>query len=166
MADLIVQDFAGIHNSDLEKTSARLIKGGKTAKQIKQAEKDRAWYARNAEYKKKRAKEYYAKHREEKIAYAIAYRAANYEKTIDSHLKCRYGLTQKQVYELISNQDGKCKICGVKFNRETKKTTPHIDHCHSTGRIRGVLCSKCNVSLGHLEKPGFLEAALKYLEVS
>ena len=139
-----------------------IVQEGKTKAQIQQ----KAWYDRNAEYKKQKAKEYYWANREQKIAYAVAYREANYGKTIDSHLKCRYGLTQNDVAAMRSAQDDKCAICGNVFDEANKGMALHIDHCHATGRVRGLLCGKCNISLGHLEKEGFLESAIRYLGVA
>ena len=61
--------------------------------------------------------------------------------------KYLYGITLKQ-YEVIHNrQQGKCGICGDK-----SKTYLCVDHNHSTGQIRGLLCRTCNMNLGWLEK--------------
>lgn len=77
----------------------------------------------------------------------------------------RYGVTNEQFELLFSSQDGVCAIC--KFKTETrspKKPSPHIDHCHKTGRIRGLLCNPCNKALGLLlENPQLALAAFNYL---
>lgn len=70
------------------------------------------------------------------------------------HLKKQYGLTVEQ-YELLHQmQNGLCYICrlperGGKTDRGRRLA---VDHCHKTGLIRGLLCSKCNGSLGWYEK--------------
>jgi hypothetical protein len=46
---------------------------------------------------------------------------------------------------MVDAQDGKCDICKTKF-LDKKRT--HIDHCHATGEIRGVLCQPCNHAIG------------------
>lgn len=52
-----------------------------------------------------------------------------------------------------------CEIC----NRKTKRMA--IDHCHKTGQYRGILCMRCNMSIGHFEdSPELLKLAAKYLE--
>lgn len=54
---------------------------------------------------------------------------------------------------------GKCEICG----RYTTKR--QVDHCHRTGKIRGMLCRECNLGLGHfLDRPSVLRRAADYLE--
>jgi hypothetical protein len=72
-----------------------------------------------------------------------------------------YGMTEKSFFEAVERQNNSCAICQHKFGDRRK---PVIDHCHSTGRTRDILCSPCNTSLGHIEKPGFVAAALAYLE--
>ncbi len=61
-------------------------------------------------------------------------------------LKRKYGITLKEVEDMRSSQGGMCAIPGC--GREAKV----IDHCHSTGRVRGLLCNGCNASLGHLKE--------------
>jgi hypothetical protein len=56
-------------------------------------------------------------------------------------------------------QDGKCLIC-------KEREAVAIDHCHTTGKVRGLLCLGCNTFLGHIESEGRLAAALEYLEES
>jgi hypothetical protein len=58
-----------------------------------------------------------------------------------------YGHTAEMTARLMERQDGLCAICRT----TTIKGSLHLDHCHSTGRVRGFLCSKCNTSLGALE---------------
>ena len=61
---------------------------------------------------------------------------------------------------MINEQDGKCAICGTRL--EIGRNT-HVDHNHLTGKLRGVLCNKCNLHLGWLEKPGFMEIVMGYV---
>ena len=63
-----------------------------------------------------------------------------------NHYKRKYGITVDEYEALLEAQGGKCKICG----REPTKKRLHLDHCHKTGTIRGLLCSKCNAGLGLL----------------
>lgn len=74
----------------------------------------------------------------------------------------RYGISPEQYYEMLKEQDGKCKICN--------QTVPEgqyldIDHNHKTGEIRGLICNKCNKGLGFFgEDIKVLENAIKYLK--
>lgn len=60
----------------------------------------------------------------------------------------KYGITQKIYLELLEKQHGVCYICGSKPNKKSL----HVDHSHESGKVRGLLCSKCNGALGWLEK--------------
>lgn len=60
-------------------------------------------------------------------------------------LKSKYNISMEKFNELLLVQNNKCKICNTEF--KTEKGT-HIDHCHTTGNIRGLLCANCNVLLG------------------
>lgn len=66
-----------------------------------------------------------------------------------------YGLTTEDVDALIAAQGGRCKLCG-------NETMLVVDHEHSTGVVRGMLCNKCNRALGAAENLG-LERILGYL---
>ena len=68
----------------------------------------------------------------------------------------RYGLDRKQQIELLEKQDSKCALCNdpIKLHDRSKfgsKSTGNIDHCHTTGVVRGILCHPCNVTLGYFE---------------
>ena len=65
-------------------------------------------------------------------------------------------------------QDGKCGICGkpetIKDGRNGKRKKLALDHCHSSGKLRGLLCSRCNAGLGYFkDDPARLRAAITYL---
>lgn len=61
-------------------------------------------------------------------------------------IKSKYGITYEQYYSRLDLQNKLCKSCGdeLKTDRGT-----HIDHCHNTGVVRGILCMSCNIILGH-----------------
>lgn len=80
----------------------------------------------------------------------------------ESFLKRTYNLTLKDYENMLISQDNKCKICLI--NHEEAKRGLVIDHCHKTGRIRGLLCNKCNRGLGHFDdSPKLLHTAIAYL---
>lgn len=71
----------------------------------------------------------------------------------------RYGITEEEYKTILDKQDGKCSICTQDFIK-----TPHIDHCHETKKVRGLLCSNCNTMLGLAkDSPQILERAIHYL---
>ncbi|QNP73677.1 endonuclease VII domain-containing protein [Streptomyces roseirectus] len=74
------------------------------------------------------------------------------------HLKRNYNLTESQRDEMIAEQKGLCVIC-------LKAPAVHVDHCHETGRVRGVLCFNCNSAIGKLgDDPDAVRRAASYLE--
>lgn len=76
----------------------------------------------------------------------------------------RYGITQEDFDKMLSEQNNKCKICSIEF-KGTKYT--HIDHCHDTNRVRGLLCNDCNLALGQFnDNTDILDNAIKYLQKS
>jgi hypothetical protein len=81
-------------------------------------------------------------------------------------LKRAYGITLEQYEKLLSKQDGKCAICSIDNNGKyrNKPRAFAVDHCHTTGKIRGLLCSDCNTGIGLLkDNVNYLELAIKYL---
>ena len=75
-----------------------------------------------------------------------------------NHYKTKYGLADEVVKEIMSNRQGMCAIC-------KEETTLVIDHCHSSGKVRGRICSLCNIMLGHArDNPEYLKSAILYLE--
>ena len=72
----------------------------------------------------------------------------------------RYGITVDDYAEMLVSHENKCGICGREFSR-----SPHIDHDHNTGKVRGLLCYPCNSGLGQFQdSPEILKKAVEYLE--
>lgn len=72
-------------------------------------------------------------------------------------------MTDEQYHEMMKTQEGKCAICGTTFTDKPRHI--HIDHCHSTGKVRGLLCKPCNQGLGMFkDDPALLKAAAYYVE--
>ena len=79
-----------------------------------------------------------------------------------NNYKKRYGLSVEQKQALIDGQDCKCAICK---NELTNTHDVCVDHNHVTGAIRGILCRKCNLGIGHLnDSIDILKSAQEYLE--
>lgn len=117
----------------------------------------------NPEKYRERARQWKANNREKHNAQSMAYyyknrsARARYMKLL--HLKTKYGLTEESFNKMMTGQSGCCAIC------EEKLTKPCVDHCHETGKVRGILCDDCNVGLGRFkDNVDNLSAAITYLE--
>lgn len=72
----------------------------------------------------------------------------------------KYGLTQDGYRDMLDAQGGGCAICTKSF----RVAIMHVDHCHATGKVRGILCRQCNVALGLFgDDPDRLMEAAEYL---
>lgn len=99
------------------------------------------------------------------------YRAENPDKFRDTfrdtNLKQRFGISLEQYKEMLEKQGGVCAICGGSEPKSlgSSKQSFSVDHCHDTGRIRGLLCSSCNRGLGLLgDTVESVQRALDYLK--
>ena len=83
--------------------------------------------------------------------------------TRERHLVRKYGVTLADYNALLASQDGKCAICRAPEEDQFKGVF-HVDHCHSTGKVRGLLCRGCNHMLGSVgDDPKLLLRAVEYL---
>lgn len=78
-----------------------------------------------------------------------------------------YGITDVEYNARLESQKGVCAICGTDTPTENHdETRPHlyVDHCHTSGAVRGLLCGNCNTGLGFFkDNPERLKAAIQYL---
>ena len=126
-------------------------------------EKATAWRVANPE-----------RHRENQRRAQRAYVSRNPDVQRATQLKAKYGITIADFDAMFAAQNGCCKVCDVKLDVYTrfvsespvnKATTAHIDHCHSTGRVRGLLCLRCNSAVGYLKDcPERARRLAQYLE--
>lgn len=78
-------------------------------------------------------------------------------------LKRTYGITLEDYNNMLTSQDGKCKICGTDQCSSGKDFA--VDHNHETGEVRSLLCKKCNMGLGHFENnPDACKGLIRYLK--
>ena len=80
----------------------------------------------------------------------------------NAYFKLKYGMTLEQRTDLLGKQNNACAICGVKLSESGTHT--HVDHCHTTGKVRAILCTNCNRGLGHFQdNPELLLKAADYI---
>jgi hypothetical protein len=124
-------------------------------------------------------KRYYDANRTEAIARVKRWQQANQERVNavqrarranpevkrqmrEYHLQRTFGISISEYEAMLAVQDGGCAICK---RPPSPSISLHVDHDHETGRIRGLLCFRCNNSLGDLDDdPALLRAALRYVE--
>ena len=108
----------------------------------------REWRRKNPEKVKAAGERYRGKYPEKVKAYSEEYHKSG--KAREKARERRYGLTAEQVTAMWEAQGCACKMCLVPLEH----AKVHVDHCHTTGRVRGLLCLRCNTCLGHLEPRG------------
>jgi hypothetical protein len=80
-----------------------------------------------------------------------------------SMIKRTYGLSIDEYNEIVSKSNNTCYICGRKSYSDRRL---HLDHDHKTGKVRGILCARCNWYLATIEKnPGILDKIKLYLDL-
>ena len=132
-------------------------------------------YKQTEEYKKNRpiyTKQYRKKNKEKIAAQVSGHYYKNKKHKMSVYRQRQYGITPEDYDIMLKEQNYKCKICSIKFNtnynRESKKDYAHaqqLDHCHTTNKVRGILCPFCNKGLGHFkDNTESLTNAITYLE--
>ncbi len=107
---------------------------------------------------------YYKKNKVEIDAKVNEYRKRYPEKVRESLLKWAYGIDNAEYDRLLKLQNGACAICKT-TNPGGRGNRLHVDHCHGTKIVRGLLCSKCNVGVGYFQNSTQrLRSAADYLE--
>jgi hypothetical protein len=77
----------------------------------------------------------------------------------------KYNFSLEEFNRILHGQDGACAVCKEVKHIEEKGKRLHVDHCHATGKIRGLLCSSCNITLGHAkDNVTRLKSLIGYLE--
>lgn len=124
-------------------------------------ERARKWYAENPERGREIKRKWYARNREKVLATAREHYAKNPTLQREIYLKKEHGLTPTQYDAMNVAQQGHCKVCG----RDDQRL--HVDHDHTTGLIRGLLCGNCNRMVGLAgDDPAVLRQAADYIEQS
>lgn len=79
------------------------------------------------------------------------------------HLKKYYGISNEEYLKMFDEQKGCCAICNISQTELKKKL--FVDHCHNTGKVRGLLCRQCNSVLGYAyDNVDILTKSIEYLK--
>lgn len=102
------------------------------------------------------------------VTYQMAYRLRNpdrYRQLAREKILKQYGITIADYEKMLLEQNNRCAICKTDSPASPDlKTSFHVDHCHRTGVVRGLLCFRCNSAIGKLgDDPDLLETAAAYL---
>lgn len=123
-------------------------------------EKRRAYQKEYALKHKERLKKYRSDNKERISQRHNEWVKKNQAKVSEYQRAWRYGLTVDEMRTLLEDAGDTCQICLRSFD-ENKA----IDHCHTTGKVRGVICNKCNFAIGLIEEnTDTLKRAIKYLD--
>jgi hypothetical protein len=110
---------------------------------------------------------YRAKNKAKIQAYNKEYRKRVFNSARRYDYKINYGITIEQYESMLVKQNNVCAIClrtETATNRGKVKRLA-VDHCHKTGKVRGLLCHNCNTTLGKYEdKPELIKKLIEYLE--
>ncbi len=101
---------------------------------------------------------------ESKTAYLKRWRKDNPHKVRHTYLKKHFKITLAEYEQMLEQQNNGCAICGHKCKTYGNLS---VDHCHKTGKIRGLLCTNCNRAIGLFsDNVDFLKNAIRYLQSS
>lgn len=116
---------------------------------------------------RKRRRERMEETRIARNAYQADWARRNVSKLKGRHLR-KYGLTPESYLALFDAQGGRCAVCLIELTFEPRKANAaNVDHCHATGKVRGILCLRCNTAIGYLkDSPQRARAIAAYLEAN
>jgi hypothetical protein len=81
------------------------------------------------------------------------------------YLQRKYGITLEDYDRMLKEQGGVCAICRSDDVGNDRAARWHVDHCHNSNKVRGLLCHRCNMGIGYFkDDPARLRAAAEYLE--
>ena len=121
------------------------------------------WREENAELHRERSRQWKANNKDLAKKLHAEWRAKNRQKLRDinkeTYFRLKYGISLEERNNMLAQQGGKCAICGT--------TSPNsvgwvIDHCHTTNKVRAILCNPCNLALGYVRDD--VEIMLRMIE--
>ena len=97
----------------------------------------------------------------------VAYRKKMYDpvKNRGYEYKNKFGITLYDYNRMLKLQNNRCAICNGTATGNRRWSNLSVDHCHATGKVRGLLCNHCNIGIGHMKDDvELLEKAIDYLK--
>jgi hypothetical protein len=91
----------------------------------------------------------YLRNRDKRLKKVKSYADAHRERYRDQRLQRQYGISLAEYLAMYANQNGRCSCCNAP-RPSSGKTGMVVDHNHTTGEVRGLLCLQCNIAIGHL----------------
>ncbi len=128
-------------------------------------DKIKEYALKNSEKFKEKNRKYYLENKEQFSKNSKEYSKINKDSIKDYKLKKDFGISLNDYNKMFNEQEGKCKICYT-HQCEFKRLFA-VDHCHKTDKIRGLLCTNCNLLLGKAKDSiKILESSINYLKVN
>lgn len=136
----------------------------------KRNKKAKEWRENNKEYVQKYSKNYEQTHKKERNKQKRKRRKENYEYYKDKDLRRTHNISLKVYKKILDEQNNVCAICklpeSIINTVSGKKLDLAVDHNHKTGKIRGLLCGKCNKALGVFnDDASYLLKVIDYLKI-
>lgn len=121
-----------------------------------------SWQKRNHEKSRANVAGWRADNGDNIRVYRRDYKDKNRQRERERHLLSTYGITLAEYEAMYLAQGGCCALCNVSAEQAARRRL-FVDHCHTTKRVRGLLCDNCNKALGYVEKNAHrLDALLEY----
>ena len=153
--------YERVYNSRPEVCEHRKVRAREVYNPEKAREKKERQRAKSLERIQEQNRQSYHRNKEKRKQYSRQRHAENPDVWIDYRLKKEYGITNDDKREMYAEQCGLCYICQVEMGSLSQA---HIDHNHTTGQIRKLLCFKCNAALGMVdESEDRLTSMISYL---
>lgn len=134
----------------------------RTSNKARAAEIQKRSRQRNPEAARKRASEWHKNNHARHLAYMADRRKTHAEQIAASKRKSAFGITLADYNAMLEKQNHQCAICGKSPEQNQKRLA--VDHCHTTNKIRGLLCSTCNKAIGLFsDNIPQLQSAIQYL---
>lgn len=126
---------------------------------------NKKWRDKNKEKISQIQKNYYMKNTEKVRTNNKRWKVNNPVKMRANHLKREYNISLEDYDKLLQKQESRCAICKIhKDELKNGKINLDVDHCHETGKVRGLLCPNCNKALGLFrDNPDIIKSTLEYL---
>ena len=142
------------HKEEMKKSSSNSY----YANRDENIRKRKEHYLQHREENLEKRKQYYRENKNKINTYNKEYNKLHKRAAKNTKLKLYYGITIEHYETMYSAQDGKCATC------QTYYPSLVVDHDHKTGKVRKLLCSKCNLALGYVnDNPEILKNMIEYL---